>query len=214
MNFNLDNKFFNVMNKVADGFFLCILWTVFSLPVFTLGAATTALYYVVHKSLRGNRGYVWKGFWYSFKSNFKQTTIIWLIMMVVFAFLFTDYQIMSAFLVKGSPLGMLSYFFFILMIFWSIWCVYIFTYSARFENGIKATLKNAIIIAIINLPWSVLVFVILAASLLAMYLVPFMLLVLPAAVMYIYDIILEKIFRKYMSEEDLKRELELDMENH
>ena len=100
------------------------------------------------------------------------------------------------------------------MIFWSIWCVYIFTYSARFENGIKATLKNAIIIAIINLPWSVLVFVILAASLLAMYLVPFMLLVLPAAVMYIYDIILEKIFRKYMSEEDLKRELELDMENH
>ena len=50
--------------------------------------------------------------------------------------------------------------------------------------------------------------------LLAMYLVPFMLLVLPAAVMYIYDIILEKIFRKYMSEEDLKRELELDMENH
>ncbi len=202
------------MNKVADGFFLCILWTVFSLPVFTLGAATTALYYVVHKSLRGNRGYVWKGFWYSFKSNFKQTTIIWLIMMVVFAFLFTDYQIMSAFLEKGSPLGMLSYFFFILMIFWSIWCVYIFTYSARFENGIKATLKNAIIIAIINLPWSVLVFVILAASLLAMYLVPFMLLVLPAAVMYIYDIILEKIFRKYMSEEDLKRELELDMENH
>lgn len=202
------------MNKVADGFFLCILWTVFSLPVFTLGAATTALYYVVHKSLRGTRGYVWKGFWYSFKSNFKQTTIIWLIMMVVFAFLFTDYQIMSAFLEKGSPLGMLSYFFFILMIFWSIWCVYIFTYSARFENGIKATLKNAIIIAIINLPWSVLVFVILAASLLAMYLVPFMLLVLPAAVMYIYDIILEKIFRKYMSEEDLKRELELDMENH
>ena len=202
------------MNKVADGFFLCILWTVFSLPVFTLGAATTALYYVVHKSLRGNRGYVWKGFWYSFKSNFKQTTIIWLIMMVVFAFLFTDYQIMSAFLEKGSPLGMLSYFFFILMIFWSIWCVYIFTYSARFENGIKATLKNAIIIAIINLPWSVLVFVILAASLLAMYLVPFMLLVLPAAVMYIYDIILEKLFRKYMSEEDLKRELELDMENH
>ena len=71
MNFNLDNKFFNVMNKVADGFFLCILWTVFSLPVFTLGAATTALYYVVHKSLRGNRGYVWKGFWYFFKSNFK-----------------------------------------------------------------------------------------------------------------------------------------------
>mgnify|MGYP001080092822 CR=1 FL=1 len=214
MNFKLDNKFFEVVNKIVDSIYASLIWMVFSLPIFTLGASTTALYYTVHKSIKGNRGYVWRSFWSSFKSNFKQTTIMWVIMMVVFSFLFTDYQIMSAYLKQGSPLGMLSYFFFMLMLFWGIWCVYIFTYTARFENGIKAIMKNTAIIAVINLPWSILVLVLLAASLLVMYLVPFVITFLPAGLICIYDIILEKIYRKYMSEEDLKREIELDMENH
>ena len=65
--FNYDNKFFRFMNKVADGFYVSILWILFCIPIVTAGASTTALYYTVHKSLRRNRGYVWKNFWESFK---------------------------------------------------------------------------------------------------------------------------------------------------
>lgn len=211
--FNYDNGFFRVVNKIVDGFWASILWLVFSLPIVTCGAATTAFYYTVHKSLRGNRGYVWRSFWSSFRSNFKQTTKIWLILLVIFAFLFADHRIMFAFLEQGSRLGVLYYFFYFLMFFWAVWCVYIFAYSARFENGLKETMKNAGIIALLNLPWSVVVLVLLLAGSLLVWLSPISVTFMPAVLVYLYDMFLEKIFRKYMTEEDLKKEEELDYGN-
>ncbi len=212
--FSYDNGFFRVVNKIVDGFWASILWFVFSLPVVTAGASATAFYYTVHKSLRGNRGYIWRSFWDSFRSNFKQVTKIWLILLVVFAFLFADYRIMFVLLKQGSRLGMLYYVFFILMLFWAVWSVYIFAYSARFENGLKNTIKNAGIIALLNLPWSVVVLVLLLAGMLLIYLSPITVTFVPTVVMCLYDMFLEKIFRKYMSEEDLKKEEELDWGNH
>lgn len=121
---------------------------------------------------------------------------------------------MFALLKQGSRLGMLYYVFFILMLFWAVWSVYIFAYSARFENGLKNTIKNAGIIALLNLPWSVVVLVLLLAGMLLIYLSPITVTFVPTVVMCLYDMFLEKIFRKYMSEEDLKKEEELDWGNH
>ena len=212
--FSYDNGFFRAVNKIVDGFWASILWFVFSLPIVTAGASTTAFYYMVHKSLRRNRGYIWRNFWSSFQSNFKQTTKIWLVQLVIFAFLYADSRIMLAYMEQGSQFGVFYYFFFILMFFWAVWSVYTFTYSARFENGLKSTMKNAAIIALVNLPWSVLVLVLLAAGMLLVYLSPITITFVPAAVMCLYDMFLEKIFRKYMSEEDLKKEEALDWGNH
>lgn len=211
--FNYDNKFFRTVNKIADGFYASILWLIFSIPIITFGASTTAFYYTAHKSLRGNRGYVWNSFWGSFKSNFKQVTKIWLILLVLFLFLFVDNQIMFEFLKQGSSLGVLYYFFYLMMFFEAVWAVYIFAYSARFENGWRATMKNAAIIAVVNLPWSVVVLALLIAASLVVYVSPFMITLMPAAAACILDIFLEKIFRKYMTEEDLEKEKELDWGN-
>ncbi len=212
--FNYDNGFFRVINKIVDAFYVSILWVLFSLPIITFGASTTALYYTVHKSLCGDRGYVWRSFWNSFKSNFKQTTKIWLILAVLFAFLFADSRIMYVFLQQGSKLGALHYFFYFLLFFWAVWTVYIFAYSARFENSMKATMKNAAILAVLHLPWSLLLLLILLAGGLAVYLSPILITIVPSGAAVLYHMFLEKIFRKYMSEEDLKKEEERDWERH
>ncbi len=211
--FSYDNGFFRVVNKIVDCFWASILWMVFCLPIVTAGTATTALYYTVHKSLRGNRGYVWRSFWYSFRTNFKQTTKIWLMMLVMFAFLFADHRIMRMFIEQGSKLGILYYFFLFLMLFWAVWCVYIFTYSARFENGLKQTMKNAGLIALLNLPWSFVVLAILLVGMLVAWLSPISIVFVPSAGMWLYDMFLENIFRKYMSPEDLEKEQALDFGN-
>lgn len=212
--FNYDNGFFRVINKIVDAFYASVLWILFSLPIVTFGASTTAFYYTVHKSLCGNRGYIWRSFWSSFKSNFKQTTKIWLVLAVVFAFLFADSRIMLTFLEQESKLGSLYYFFYFAMFLWAVWTVYIFAYSARFENTMKATMKNAAIMAVLHLPWSLLVLVLLLAGGVVVYLSPVMITIVPSGVAVLYDMILEKIFRKYMSEEDLKKEEELNWERH
>ena len=69
--FSVDSKFFAVMTKAWDFMFLSVLWLVFSLPVVTCGAATTALYYSMHKVLNDMGGSCIKEFWRSFRANWK-----------------------------------------------------------------------------------------------------------------------------------------------
>ena len=68
-----------IFYKATECMLLSILWVVTSLPVITIGASTTALYYAVVKVIRNNEGYVWGEFWNGFRTNFKQATIIWLV---------------------------------------------------------------------------------------------------------------------------------------
>ena len=75
-------------------------------------------------------------------------------------------------------------------------------------------MKNAGIIALLHLPWSVVVLVLMIAGSLLVYISPISITFVPSVVMYLYDMFLEKIFRKYMTEEDLKKEEELDWGNH
>ena len=60
---------------------LNILFLVCSLPIFTIGASFTAMYYVTLKLAENEEGYIARGFLKSFKQNFKQATIIWLILL-------------------------------------------------------------------------------------------------------------------------------------
>ena len=80
-------RFFNL---VFDLVIMHFIWLVCSLPIFTIGASTTALYYTFMKRTRRDEGYIWKNYFSSFKSNFKQATIIWLIILAVGAILLTD----------------------------------------------------------------------------------------------------------------------------
>ena len=62
MKFNWDNIVFQMLGKLVDCVWVSILWVICCIPVFTIGASTTALYYTVHKSIRGDRGYTTRTF--------------------------------------------------------------------------------------------------------------------------------------------------------
>ncbi len=58
--FKYDNKVFEVINAIVDLLVLGFFWIITSIPVFTMGASTTALYYTVNKSIRNKKGYAYK----------------------------------------------------------------------------------------------------------------------------------------------------------
>ena len=60
--FSYDNKLFDTINKIVDWLFVAILWLIFSIPVFTIGASTTAFFETVHKVICRSKGYVWRNF--------------------------------------------------------------------------------------------------------------------------------------------------------
>lgn len=64
---NINNPIMRGLSRVADCLFLSVLWLVFSLPVITIGASSTALYTTVYRYIRRGEGYLWRTFWEAFK---------------------------------------------------------------------------------------------------------------------------------------------------
>ena len=78
-----DSKFGRFFLKISYACCLNVLWFVCCLPIFTIGASTTALYYTCFKIAKDEGSFISKMFFRSFKQNFKQATVIWLIMLAV-----------------------------------------------------------------------------------------------------------------------------------
>ena len=144
--------------------------------------------------------------------NFKQGTVIWLIVLAVGLLLFGDVEIMKAMLEAGNKIGNSYVFFGVMLFFEMVWCIYLFPYMSRFENKNKAVMKNAAFIAILNLPWTLLIILITVVFALLLYIIPMTMIIVPAVYTWVLNLILERIFRKYMSEEDKAAEDEMNRE--
>ena len=90
--FNLDSPVMVFLTKVANLMILNILTILLCIPLVTAGSAITALYYVTIKMARGDDPYIVKSYFKSFKENFRQATIIWLIMLAVILLMVVDWQ--------------------------------------------------------------------------------------------------------------------------
>lgn len=91
--FNMDNKFFTFMSRVADLIILNLLCIVCCIPVVTIGPSIAAMFYVTLKMVRNEESYIVRGFFKSFKQNLKQGIVINLIMLVAALLLYFDISI-------------------------------------------------------------------------------------------------------------------------
>jgi len=210
--FNVDNKFFRGISKIIDCVWLSILWAICCIPVFTAGAATTALYYAVNKAIKNDRGYATSEFFAAFKSNFKQSAVIWLLFLVLYIWLGVDYLVMRAYAEAGAAIGSMSVIFLVFGMLVTMWGFYVFPYIARFENSTKNILKNTALIAISNVPWTLLLMVLFFVMWIALYFVTPIVFLMPVLYNMMKNIILEKVFKKYMTPEDLALEEERNRE--
>ena len=64
--FSLDGKLFHILSRIADLILLNVLWLLSSLPIITIGASTTALYYVMLKIVKNEDSYIIRSFFHSF----------------------------------------------------------------------------------------------------------------------------------------------------
>ncbi len=207
--FNMDNKFFTFMGKVADLIILNLICVLCCLPIVTIGPSLTALHYVTMKMVRNEESYIVKNFFKSFKENFKQATIINLIMLVVGIMLFLDINIvkrMSGKLYSGLFVVFIAFLLLYMLVF-----LYIYPVLAKFYNTIKHTFINAFLMSIRHLPYT---FVMLVITLLpiGIFFIPslqlqstcLMLLLImgPAVIAYLNGHFLVRIFDNYIPKEE------------
>lgn len=206
--FRYDNIVMRILLKLSDAVILGVLWLVCSIPVVTVGAASTAFYYAYNKSVRQGMGYAWREFFGSFKSNFKQSTKIWLTVLGLFALLLVDCYILFACMETIPVARILLGIMIVMFAALNMWSLFVFPYIARFENGTKEAIKNAAIMMLANIFWAILLMVLYAAAVVMSLWLPVAGIFAPTAYMFFANRILEPVFQRYMAPEDLKRETE------
>ena len=155
--FDLDSPLMNVLNKMADLMWLNILTLICCIPIITAGAAFTSMHYVALKIVRNEESYITRSFFKSFKTNFRQATLIWLLILLIAAVLGGDYYIITKSGIQfSSVLVVLIMAAAVLVICTTL---YVFPVLAKFDNTIMGTIRNAFIMSILQLPKTVVMFV-------------------------------------------------------
>lgn len=155
--FDLDSPLIAFLNKVADLMWLNILTLICCIPIVTAGAAFTALHYMALKIVRNEEGYITKGYFKSFISNFKQATLMWLLFLVVGGGLIADFYIvygMEMEINRYVTVGLMSIAILVVFTF-----MFAFPMLAKFENTIIGTLKNAFVASMLQFPKTILMIV-------------------------------------------------------
>lgn len=212
--FNMDSPVMRFLSLLCDLMILNFLCLICCLPIVTAGASVTALYSVTLKMVRGEESYIFKGFFKAFKENFKISTIIWVILALIGALIFVDYQAAAA--MPGKLQTVFKMMIGVLITFYAMTLTYIFPYIARFENTIFNTVKNSILISILNLPNTILLlsipvgtaFITLYNGTTMMYGSLFWILVGFSTIAYCNSVILRKVFVKYEPTEDSEMQAE------
>lgn len=151
--FNYDNPVWRFIGKLGDLILLNLLWTVCSIPVITIGASTTAVYYVTLKMVRDENDSTVRSFFHSFKDNFKQATAIWAIFLAVGLILAFDiwFFVTGQAPVPGIAGNLMTAISGGMAILYLFTYIYVFPIQARFYNPVKYTIRNAFIMSIRHL---------------------------------------------------------------
>ena len=149
--FSYDSKFSQVVMKIAQACYLNLMWMLFSVPIFTIGASTAALYRVTLKMARNEEPSITDQFVKGFKQNFRQATILWLILLAVGLVLGADGYIL--FRLSRSTTGTPAVFWTLLLaliiaagVVYAIVLCYVFPLVASVKNTNWAMLKNSFFI--------------------------------------------------------------------
>ena len=144
--FSPDSKIMQIIGKITDLVMLNILFLICCLPVFTAGAAVTAMYTLCFRMLRQEEGNIVKPYFRAFKENFRPATGIWAILIFI---LVPDYFYFHRFFQAGNPL---FYGFVFLAAVTVLSAGIAFPWVSQFRNTVPQTLRNALLLSIGNLP--------------------------------------------------------------
>lgn len=189
------------LTRLADLFCLSLLWLICCIPIFTIGAANTALYYSVNKAVRLDGGGIWSSYWSSFKSNFKKSTIMWIAVLLVMVLLvgncYSAYLMYSA----GSCTAIIMVIPIVPLLVVALTLCFIFPYIARVDDSIKQTLKNCFGIAFSNFGSSIILCIGFLVAVFGSLIIPIGLTLIPAGYALFCCSIVEKILSKLLGQE-------------
>ncbi len=207
--FAADSRFMMVLSRFVDIVVLSFLFLICCIPVVTLGAAWSALYYSGVKGVRYGFGYAWKEFFHSLKDNIVTGLLTWILMGGVEAFLIFSIAMVTLYF-KGAVGAVLIGCYMALFLLILAVMVYVFPILSRFTVKTGQLLKMSLIVSVVHAKQTILL-VLLVITFAALMVVgwtlcPIFLFVAPGAFVLISSYILEPILAEYTTAEQEDRE--------
>lgn len=197
-----DSGLMITMTQVTDCIFLSLFWFLGCLPVVTMGASCAALYDAVYHGFRRQERHPWTRFWRSFRQNWK-AGIVPSVLISVLVFLLLRGEILVW---NAAATGHASWMLFSGAAFVGAVALGIlgltFPVLSRFENTLAGLLKNTVLLALANLPRTILLGICYAAATLLCLWFVFPLFFLPALVTLISTLFVEPMFRPFLPKEE------------
>jgi len=205
--FSLDGPFNKYGGMVADMLILSLMWLLFSIPFITIGASTTALFFVTTRRIANREGYITRDFWESFKSNLKRATLIWILIIAIvwlIWFNINNLEIVGTLGIIIFPIQI------VVLIELILTSIYIFPITARFDMAFKESIRSSFFMANRHLLTSITCFVLLVSAVGSFFIVPPIALFLaPGIYAWLSSHMIMRIIKKYRPEVDRDPVLEI-----
>lgn len=202
--FDLESNFMQLLSSIADLVIVNVLFIICSIPLFTMGAAFSAMHYVLLKMVNQEDSHIIRTFFEAFRQNFKRATPPWLVFFVISAVIAADVE----FMIRGEVtipqislivFGVLYALMFMVMI-------YALPMISRYENSTKQILKNSLFIGMLNLPKSIGMVLMYVAPIVLWYFsgktIIFLLLLGFSGPAYCNSRVLKELYEKYEQKEE------------
>jgi uncharacterized membrane protein YesL len=147
--FDQNHPLMRGLTDLGNVLLLSVCWVLFSIPVLTIGPATAALYYGTQKVVNGENIRVFRCFLKSFRENLKQGILLTIIFGAAAALIYYDF--LFSYIVEESLGKILRIAFIVLAVIWVAMVSYTFPLQAQFQNSLKNTLKNAMLLSLVHL---------------------------------------------------------------
>lgn len=193
------------MQKIMDAVFLSLLWILGSLPLFTIGASTTALFQFALKQADDEEGYVWKSFWKAYRANFLPATGLWLAMAAAGTFLIVDFYACVNFALPGGIRLLCFALIAGLGLIYLLTLIYVFPILSRFPVKAVKIPAHALVMSVGNLGISVLILLVHGIFLAVIYFFP---------LMAVFSVGLSALLTSYFYRAVFGRYLKDEEENH
>ena len=199
--FNPEHGIYRLTEKIADLLILSVFWLVCSIPLVTLGPATTALYNTVVRCILGDERNSWVLFFRTFKQNFKVGALTSLVVVPLMAVLVILHEVLYQ-MALTDDVGYTLFFAYRVFLLLPIGFIcYLFPVLSRFTFQVSGLLANCGKLAIAHLPSTVLMAIIAFGALILCSNVPILVMLLPTVVTCLHAFMLERIFRPYIKEQ-------------
>lgn len=202
--FGFDGSFINICDKIFDVMALGFLWILCSLPIVTIGASTSALYYAMVKCVKKGDGYIAREFFRSFRLNLMSGCFIWILVVAATFAMHLNIGI----LMKETD-GYVGLFFICVYALTSVFILavscYVFPALARFDMSSGWLIKLAMYMTVRYFGTTLALLLILFCTGAIIWRFPILMIFAPGPVIFLMSEFLERVLKNMSPERKTRR---------